>query len=34
MEFSINIKDLQFLMVQGTLNPNITFLGDKLLLVA
>ena len=30
MEFSKNIKSLQFLMVQGSLNPNITFLGEKL----
>ena len=30
MEFSKKIKSLQYLMVQGSLNPNITFLGEKL----
>ena len=34
MEFSKNVKSLHFLMVQGSLNPNITFLGEKLRLVA
>ena len=29
MEFSKKFKSLQFLMVQGSLNPNITFLGEK-----
>ena len=29
-----NIKSLQFSMVQGCLNPNITFLGEQLWLVA
>ena len=33
-EFSKNIKSLQFPMVQGSLNPNITFLGGKLWPVA
>ena len=28
--FQKNVKSLQFLMVQGPLNPNITFLGEKL----
>ena len=30
MEFSKNVKSLQFFMVQGSLNLNITFLGEKL----
>jgi len=30
MEFSKFFKSLQFSMVQGSLNPNITFLGEKL----
>ena len=30
MEFSKSVKSLQFIMVQGSLNPNITFLGEKL----
>ena len=30
MEFSKKIKSLQFSMVQGSLNPNITFLSEKL----
>ena len=30
MEFSKNVEILQFIMVQGSLNPNITFLGEKL----
>ena len=30
MEFSKNFKSLQFSMVQGSLNPNITILGEKL----
>ena len=34
MEFSKHFKSLQFLMVQGSLNPNITFLGVKLCPVA
>ena len=34
MEFSKKIKSLQFLIVQGSLNPNITFLGEKLWPVA
>ena len=34
MEFIKIIKSLQFLMVQGYINPNITFLGEKLWLVA
>ena len=29
MEFSKNVKSLQFSMVQGSLNPNIIFLGEK-----
>ena len=29
MEFSKKFKSLKFLMVQGSLNPNITFLGEK-----
>ena len=33
-EFSKNVKSLKFSMVQGPLNPNITFLGEKLFLVA
>ena len=33
-EFSKNFKSLQFLMVQGSLNPNITILGEKLWPVA
>ena len=33
-EFSDNFKSLQFFMVQGSLNPNITFLREKLCLVA
>ena len=34
MEFSKNFKSLQFPMVQGSLNPNIIFLHEKLWLVA
>ena len=34
MEFSKNVKSLQFIMVQGSLNPNITFLGKNLRQVA
>ena len=30
MEFSKTFKSLQFSMVQGSLNPNITILGEKL----
>ena len=30
MEFYFFFKSLQFLMVQGYLNQNITFLGEKL----
>ena len=30
MEFSKNLKSLQFLMVQGSIHSNITFLGGKL----
>ena len=30
MEFSKNVKILQCLMLQGSLNPNMTFLGEKL----
>ena len=29
-EFPKKMKGLQFSMVQGSLNPNITFLGEKL----
>ena len=29
-EFSKNVKSLQFPMVQGSLNPNIIFLCEKL----
>ena len=29
-----NVKSLQFLMVQDSLNPNITFLGEKMWPVA
>ena len=31
---SKNVKSLKFVMVQGSLNPNITFLGEKLWPVA
>ena len=34
MEFKKKFKRLQFFMVQGSLNPNITFLGEKLLPLA
>ena len=34
MEFKKKIKSLQFLIVQGSLNPIITFLGEKLWPVA
>ena len=34
MKFSKNLKSLQFSMVQGPLNQNITFLGEKLWQVA
>ena len=34
MEFSKNVKSLQFPMVQGSLNPNIIFLHEKLWPVA
>ena len=30
MEFSKNVKSLHFPMVQGSLNPNIIFLHEKL----
>ena len=30
IEFSKKIKSLQFFVVQGSLNPNITSLGEKL----
>ena len=30
MEFSKNVKSLQFPMAQGSLNPNIIFLPEKL----
>ena len=33
MEFSKKLKSLQFLIVQDSLNPIITFLGEKLLLL-
>ena len=34
MDFSKAFKSLQFLKVQGSLNPNITFLSEKLWPVA
>ena len=34
MEFSKKFKSLQFSMIQGSLNPNITLLGEKLCPVA
>ena len=30
MEFSKNFKSFQFTIVQGSFNPNITILGEKL----